>query len=49
LSVTVSVPFRTPVVVGVKVTLIVHAVSAGKFAPGPPQVLVWLKSPLAVI
>ena len=49
LSVMLSVPFRTPVVVGVKVTLMVQAVNAGKLAPGPPQVLVWAKSPLIVI
>jgi hypothetical protein len=46
LSVTVTVPLRDPVVVGLKVTVI------GQLAPAArvvPQVLVWAKSPLAVI
>jgi hypothetical protein len=45
----VSVPFRTPVAAGLKVTLMVHAVNAGRLAAEPPQVLVWVKSPLMVI
>jgi hypothetical protein len=46
LSVIVKVPVRAPVAVGVKVTLTVQ------LAPVPallPQVLVWEKSPLAVM
>jgi hypothetical protein len=43
LSVTVTVPVRVPVVVGVKVTLMVQFAPAAKLAP---QALVWLKSPV---
>ena len=44
LSVTVKVPVRVPVVVGRKVTLIVHLAPA---ASELPQLLVWAKSPLS--
>ena len=46
LSVSLSVPVRFPVAVGVKVTLIVQLAPA---ATEPPQVLVSEKSPLVVI
>src|SRR5713101_6587422 len=42
-SVTVNVPLRLPVAVGVKVTLIVEFAPA---ATDAPQLLVWAKSPL---
>ena len=45
LSLTVTVPVRVPVVVGVKFTLIVQLVPAARLAP---QVWVWVKSPLLV-
>src|ERR1700737_2934368 len=44
LSVTVSIPLRVPVWVGVNVTLTLHEAFAGRLAG---QVLVWEKSPLA--
>ncbi len=44
MSVTLSVPVRVPVVVGVKVTLTVQAAFAAKV---PAQLLVWAKSPVA--
>ena len=43
LSVTVKVPLRVPVAVGVNVTLIAQLAPA---ASVPPQLLVWAKSPL---
>lgn len=43
LSVTVIVPLREPMAVGVNVTLIVHDELAARLEP---QVLVWEKSPL---
>jgi len=46
LSVTETAPVREPVAAGVKVTEIVHVPAAATEAP---QVLVWLKSPLAAI
>ena len=46
MSVTVTEPLRDPVAVGAKVTLIVHDELAARLAP---QVLVWEKSPLAVM
>jgi hypothetical protein len=46
LSITVSVPVRLPVAVGVKVTLIVQLDPA---ATEPAQVLVWAKSPEALM
>ena len=46
LSVSVSVPVRLPVAVGVKVTLIVQLEPA---ATELPQVLVWVKSPEALM
>ena len=46
LSATVTVPFREPTAVGVKVTLIVQLVPA---AIGLAQLLVWAKSPLATM
>lgn len=46
LSVIMIAPLRTPVPVGVKVTLIVHLLLAGTLAP---QVLVWAKSPVATM
>ncbi len=45
-ALTVSVPVRLPAAVGAKVTLTVHEPFA---AIDEPQVLVWLKSPLAEI
>ena len=45
MSVTVNVPLRVPVAVGVKVTLIVQLVPAARLAP---QLLVCPKSPLLV-
>jgi hypothetical protein len=46
LSVTLSVPVRAPVAVGVKVTLIVQLDPA---VNADPQLLVWLKLPLAAM
>jgi hypothetical protein len=46
LSVTLTVPLRDPVAVGVKVTWIVQLPPAGRLLP---QVLVWAKSPLAAM
>ena len=46
LSATEIEPFRLPVAVGVNVTEIAHVPEA---ATEVPQVLVWLKSPLAVM
>ena len=46
LSVTETAPVREPVAVGVKITEIVHVPAAATVAP---QVLVWLKSPLAAM
>jgi hypothetical protein len=43
LSVTVNVPLRAPVAVGVNVTLIVQLAPAATLAP---QLFVWAKSPL---
>ena len=48
LSAMLSVPVRAPVVVGEKVTLTLQAVPAGSVA-GKPHVLVWAKSPEAVM
>jgi hypothetical protein len=45
LSITVSVPLRAPVTVGVNVTLIVHFPLAPTLAP---HVFVWAKSPLTL-
>ena len=44
LSVRVTEPYRLPGAVGVKVTVIMHAIPGATLAP---QVLVWAKSPLA--
>lgn len=44
LSETVSVPWRVPVVVGVKVTWIVQLPAEARLVP---QLFVWAKSPLA--
>ena len=46
LSVMVIEPLREPAAVGVKVTLIVHELPEARLEP---QVLVWEKSPLAVM
>jgi hypothetical protein len=46
LSAMVTEPYRLPGAVGVKVTVIAHAAPAATLAP---QVLVWAKSPLAVM
>jgi hypothetical protein len=46
LSVTVNVPLRVPVAVGVKVTAIAQLAPA---ATEEPQLLVWAKSPVAAI
>lgn len=46
LSVMVSVSALVPVVVGLNVTLMVHELLAARL---PPQVFVWVKSPLAVM
>jgi hypothetical protein len=46
LSVMVTAPLRVPAAVGVKVTLMVQLAPAVTL---PPQVLVWEKSPLAVM
>jgi hypothetical protein len=43
-SLTLSVPLRAPVAVGVKVTVIVQLAPAANVLP---QLLVWAKSPLA--
>jgi hypothetical protein len=49
LSVIVRVPFCEPVVIGLRVTLIVHCVPADKFAGRVPQVFVCAKGPLVVM
>ena len=46
MSVTETAPVRAPAAVGVKVTEIVQVPAA---ATDAPQVLVWLKSPLAAM
>ena len=45
-SLIVSTPLRLPVVVGLKVTRIVQLLAAANV---PPQLLVWLKSPVTPI